>query len=149
MISRKGKYAIKAALFLARRYGCGPVAVEEISSSEGISRKFLETIMQEMKRAGVLNSQRGKQGGYTLRKSPREITIGKVLRSVGGPLAPISCVSASRYKPCEDCSSEGACHVRLVMMEVREAISRVLDLKTLDKLLTEGLKAVPTPTFDI
>ena len=137
MVSRKGKYAIRSALYLARHYGEGPVSVEKIAEVEGISRKFLETIMQELKNGGLLQSQRGKKGGYTLRESPGEITLGRIIRLIDGPLAPVRCVSATAYSPCPDCPSEQECHIRLVMKEVREAISRVLDLKTLEQTLRD------------
>jgi Rrf2 family protein len=138
MISRKGKYALRSALYLARYYGRGPIPVQEISVKEGISHKFLETIMGEMKNGGVLQSHRGKQGGYTLRHPPNKITIGRILRLIDGSLAPVKCVSATAYSPCVDCPNEKTCHVRLVMKNVRESISRVLDLKTLDQLLRDG-----------
>jgi len=138
MISRKGKYAIRCALYLARNHGRGPISVDTIAKAEGISRKFLETIMQELKNGGLLQSQRGKQGGYILRQSPRSITLGRVIRLIDGPLSPVRCVSATAYAPCPDCPSEKNCHIRLVMKEVREAISRVLDLKTLDQTLRDA-----------
>ena len=149
MISRKGKYAIRASLFLARRHGGRPISVDEMASAEGISRKFLETIMQELKKGGVVHSHRGKRGGYTLREIPQELTLGKILRAIDGPLAPVPCVSASAYEPCEDCPSEGDCLIRIAMKEVREAISRVLDLKTLDKLLLQGSRTAQEPMFHI
>ena len=140
MVSRKGKYAIRSALYLARHYGQGPVTVETISEAEKISHKFLETIMQELKNGGLLHSQRGKRGGYTLRLSPQKITLGRIIRLIGWPLAPVRCVSATAYAPCPDCPNEKSCNIRSVMKEVREAISRVLDLKTLDQVLRESNK---------
>lgn len=140
MVSRKGKYAIRSALYLARHYGEGPVTVETIAESEGISRKFLETIMQELRNGGLLQSQRGKRGGYTLRQSPQKITIGRIIRVIDGPLAPVRCVSATAYAPCPDCPNEKNCNIRSVMKEVREAISRVLDLKTLEQILRDSEK---------
>jgi Rrf2 family protein len=135
MISRKGKYAIRSALYLARHHGHGPVTVETISKAEGISRKFLETIMQELKNGGLLHSHRGKRGGYTLRQSPQKITIGRIIRLIDGPISPVRCVSTSAYAPCADCPDEKQCNIRMVMNEVREAISRVVDLKTLEQTL--------------
>lgn len=137
MVSRKGKYAVRSILFLARHYGQAPITVETISDAEGIPRKFLETIMQELKNGGLLHSHRGKRGGYTLRQHPQKITIGRVIRLIDGPLAPVRCVSATAYAPCPDCPNEKSCNIRMVMKEVREAISRVLDLKTLDQTLRD------------
>jgi Rrf2 family protein len=138
MISRKSKYAIRAALFLAHRYGTSPVSVEKIASAEKISKKFLETIMLDLKLGGLLHSQRGKYGGYTLNEPPHQITLGRIIRTIDGPLAPVRCVSVTAYKACEDCLDEVTCPIRMVMKDVREAISRVLDLKTLDEVLRAG-----------
>jgi Rrf2 family protein len=138
MISRKSKYAIRAALFLARHHGKAPVSVEKIASAEKISKKFLETIMLDLKVSGLLHSQRGKHGGYILNEPPSQITLGRIIRTIDGPLAPVRCVSVSAYKACEDCLDEVTCPIRLVMKDVREAISRVLDLKTLDEVLRAG-----------
>jgi Rrf2 family protein len=135
MISRKSKYAIRAALFLARHHGKSPVSVEKIASAEKISRKFLETIMLDLKVSGLLHSQRGKQGGYVLSEPPDRITLGRIIRTIDGPLAPVRCVSVTAYKACEDCLDEVTCPIREVMKDVREAISRVLDLKTLGEVL--------------
>ena len=138
MISRKGKYAIRSALFLARHYGQGPISVKRIASSEGISRKFLERIMHEMKEGGILQSYSGKFGGYMLRQPPGKISIGSIIRAIDGTLSPVQCVSASAYSPCVDCPSEKDCRIRLVMKNVSQAISWVLDLKSVEQLLREG-----------
>lgn len=136
MISRKGKYALRSALFLARRQGHGPVSVDEIAAAEGISRKFLETIMQELKKGGILNSHRGKLGGYTLAESPQKLTLGRILRIIEGTLSPVPCLD--NHEPCEDCPGDEECLVRSAMKEVGDSISRVLDHKTLDGLLAEA-----------
>jgi Rrf2 family protein len=138
MISRKGKYAIRAVLYLAQRYGEGPIPIEEIASAEKISRKFLETILLELRYAGILDSKRGKAGGYLLHETPSRLTVGGIIRVVEGPLSPVDCVSRSAYRPCPDCPDESSCRIRLVMKEVRDAISRVLDRKTLAALVEEG-----------
>lgn len=147
MISRKGKYALRSALFLARKYGNGPVSVDEIAAAEGISRKFLETIMQELKKGGILHSHRGKLGGYTLAESPQELTLGRILRIIEGTLSPVPCLESNA--PCEDCPDEGECLIRLAMREVGDAISRVLDHKTLDRLLTDGQSGEAALMFHI
>ena len=148
MISRKGKYAIRAMLFLAREHGKGSVNVERIATSEGIPRKFLESIMLDLKVAGVLRSARGKFGGFTLQKPPSQVTIGSIIRAVEGSIAPVSCVSTIAYAPCADCPSEALCPIRLVMLDVYASISRVVDLKTLDVLLRESDALVPGVTID-
>ena len=148
MISRKGKYAIRAVLYLAQRYGEGPIPIEEIASAEKISRKFLETILLELKYAGILESKRGKGGGYVLSQTPAKVTVGRIIRITDGPLSPVGCVSQSAYRPCPDCPDESACRIRIVMKEVREAISKVLDVKTLSQLVEEG-KVHHTPDWFI
>ena len=150
MISRKSKYAIRAALFLARHHGKSPVSVEKIAFAEKISKKFLETIMLDLKVSGLLHSQRGKHGGYILNEPPNKITLGRIIRTIDGPLAPVRCVSVTAYKACEDCLDEVTCPIRMVMKDVREAISRVLDLKTLDEVLRTGKQLnVDSRLFDI
>jgi Rrf2 family protein len=138
MISRKGKYAIRAALYLAQRYGKGPTPIAEIASAEKISRKFLESILLTLKNEGILESARGQRGGYALKESPDRLTIGRLIRVVEGPLSPVSCVSRTGYRPCPDCPDEVTCPIRLVMKEVRDAISEVLDQKTLAVLVEES-----------
>jgi Rrf2 family protein len=148
MISRKGKYAIRAMLFLAREFGKGPANVERIASSEGMPKKFLEAIMLDLKVAGVVQSLRGKSGGFRLQKSPSQITVGSIIRAVEGSIAPVTCVSSSAYAPCSDCPDEALCAVRLVMLDLHSAIGRVVDLKTLDVLLRESEQLVPGFTID-
>ena len=142
MISRKGKYAIRAALFLAREHGKSPVSVGQIAAAEKISRKFLEAIMLDLKVGGLVHSRRGKHGGYVLNEPPNKLTLGRIIRVIDGPLAPVRCVSETAYKACEDCRDEATCPIRMVMKHVREAISRVLDTETLDEILgaTKRLK---------
>ena len=108
------------------------------SLPQRISRKFLESILLTLKNNGVLESKRGKGGGYLLREAPDQITIGQIIRIVDGPLSPVSCVSHTAYRPCSDCPDEATCLIRLVMKEVSEAISKVLDLKTVAALAEEG-----------
>lgn len=147
MISRKGKYAVRAALYLAQRYGNGVTPIAEIATAEKISRKFLESILLTLKNEGILESTRGKGGGYALQESPERITIGQIIRLVEGPLAPVSCVSRSGYRPCPECPDEATCPIRLVMKEVRDAISQVLDQKTLASLAEEVRRPHDTDWF--
>jgi Rrf2 family protein len=113
-------------------------SVEKIASSEKISKKFLETIMLDLKVGGLLHSQRGKHGGYILNEPPHKFSLGRIIRTIDGPLAPVRCVSATAYIACEDCLDEVTCPIRIVMKDVRDAISRVLDLKTLVEVLRAG-----------
>jgi Rrf2 family protein len=135
MISRKTKYALNALVYLARQYQKGPVLISEIAESERIPRKFLEQILLDLKNNGILQSKKGKGGGYFLRRPPREIIIGKVVRLFDGPLAPVSCVSQTAYHRCGECRDENACGIRAVMKDVRDAMAGILDKTTLEDTL--------------
>ena len=118
-------------MVLAQDAGSGPVLVSELSRREAIPRKFLEGILLELKRHGVVQSQKGKGGGYFLRRKPDEITFGQVIRLLDGPLAAVPCVSQTAYMTCVECVDEATCGVRLAMKEVRDATARILDHTTL------------------
>jgi Rrf2 family protein len=127
MLSQKAKYALKALLVLAERTPNVPVQVAELSEQGNIPRKFLELIMLELKKHGIVHSQRGKHGGYMLASSPSEISFGAVVRAMDGPLAPIPCASLTGYRRCADCRNEKTCAVRLMMRRVRDAVAEILD----------------------
>lgn len=123
----KTKYALKALIRLAQMYGEGPVLITELAHKEGIPKKFLELILLDLKHNGILESRRGKNGGYLLAKPPEETQLGHVIRLLDGPLAPVPCVSLTAYKKCEYCEDEKTCGVRIVMKEVRDATAQILD----------------------
>ena len=131
MLSKKAKYGLKALLYLADRPEEKPVLIAEIAERERIPKKFLDMILLELRNAGLLFSRKGKGGGYSLALPPERIPIGTVIRLLDGPLAPVSCVSKSAYRPCDDCQSETACRIRLLMGRVRDAVADVLDATTL------------------
>jgi len=131
MLSKKAKYGLKALLYLADQMSDRAVLIADIAAHERIPKKFLDMILLEMRNAGLLSSRKGKGGGYALALPPERIVIGAVIRLLDGPLAPVSCVSQTAYRPCEDCSSEGACRVRRLMGRVRDATAGVLDATTL------------------
>lgn len=118
-------------LHLAGRPPGEPSLVLEIATTNAIPKKFLDTILGELRNAGLVNSKKGKGGGYTLARSAREIRVGHIIRVLDGPLAPIQCASKTSYRRCDDCKDENCCGVRLVMLEAREAIATVLDNRTL------------------
>lgn len=140
MLTRKAKYAIKALLALAREKG-EPLRASSIAKREGIPRKFLEVILFEMVRSGVLQSRKGPGGGYFLAKHPSQVTVGPLLRAIDGPLAPVPCVSETEYKKCDDCADERTCAVRLLMQRVRDVTAEVLDGATLADLNAPGSEA--------
>lgn len=137
----KGKYGLKAMLYLAG-LGQGKVAqATEIAEANNISKKFLDTILSDLRNAGFVSTRKGRYGGYLLSRPPENIRVGHVLRVLDGPLAPIPCASRTAYQPCNDCEAEERCIVRLMMLEVREAIVAVLDGRTLAEALEMGLSA--------
>ena len=130
MLSQRGRYALKALLNLARSDD-GPKDVGRISAEENIPRKFLEAIMSDLRRARLVESTRGKLGGYRLARPAADITFGEVMRVTNGPLALIPCASVAFYRRCEDCPDETACILRRVMASVRDEVSEILDRTSL------------------
>src|SRR5712691_3132886 len=131
VLSRKSKYGLKALLVLAQEAGHGPVLISELADRDAIPKKFLEAILLELKRHGLVQSQKGKGGGYFLRRKPSDITFGQVIRLLEGPLAAVPCVSQTAYMTCVECVDEHTCGVRLAMKEVRDATAKILDHTTL------------------
>ena len=130
-ISYKGDYALKAILELALRYGHGEaVSINEIASSGDMPENFLEQILLALKNGGFVKSKRGVNGGFHLARSPKDITVGEVIRFIEGPTAPISCVEDG-YKGCRDLKN---CIFRDVWKEVGQAISLVIDTLTFEEL---------------
>jgi len=127
MLSKKAKYALQAVLILTRKYQEGPILIANIAEQEKIPQKFLELILLQLKNHGILQSKKGKGGGYFLGRPPEEITFGEVVRIMDGPLAPVPCVSETAYMKCEECLDERTCGIRMVMKEVRDAIADILD----------------------
>lgn len=130
MLTKKGKYGLKALVHLAKMPVGELVFVNEIAVSNNIPKKFLDAILGELRNAGFVQSRKGKDGGYRLARPASEIKIGHVVRVLDGPLAPLSCASQTQYERCEDCD-ETNCEVRRMMLEVRHAISDVLDNRSL------------------
>lgn len=129
-LSKRGEYGLRAMIALAGTPQPGAplpmVQIREISEREKIPGKYLEQILLALKNAGLLHSRMGVGGGYYLAKPPAEITLGQIFRVLDGPLAPIRCVSQMAYEPC-GCPDEQTCGLRLVMGDVRSAISQILD----------------------
>jgi Rrf2 family protein len=134
VLTKKSKYGLKALLALASDTGRGPVLVAELAESQRIPKKFLEAILLDLKRHGFVQSKKGKGGGYLLSRSASTITVGQVIRVLEGPLALIPCASQTQYRPCEECVDEATCGVRISMLAVRDATSKILDRTTLASL---------------
>ena len=135
MLSKRAKYGLRALVYLARRQGEGPIQIRDISETLNIPRKFLEAILLDLRNEGMLQSRKGKEGGYLMERSPDTITIGKIIRFIDGPLAAVPCVSQTAYARCDDCPDEKTCVVRCIMKEVRDATAKILDETTLDQLV--------------
>ncbi|MBU5614700.1 RrF2 family transcriptional regulator [Geomonas azotofigens] len=135
MISKKTKYGLKALIYLARQYEQGPILIADLARDENIPKKFLESILLALKNSGILQSRKGKGGGYYLGRSPRQITMGQAIRVMEGPLAPVQCVSETAYAKCTECGNENTCGIRLVMKDVRDAIAKIVDHTTLADVL--------------
>jgi len=128
MLSQKAKYAIKALLVLARAQDENLLAqARDISDGQNIPKKFLDLIFFELRRHGLVQSTRGREGGYSLARPAAEISIAAIVRAVDGPLAPLPCASVKFYRRCSDCEDEKTCEVRRLMREVRDAASAILD----------------------
>lgn len=140
MITKKSKYAIKALVYLAKLESKKPVLIEEISTSEKIPKKFLEAILLDLRKAGILGSKKGKGGGYYLMKSPEEINMAEVLRLFDGPIALVPCVAHKYYEACEECLDEVTCPIREVFRIIREQTVATLKDNTFAELVDKERK---------
>ena len=130
-LSKRGEYGLRAMLDLATwESHSGAVQIKDIAERGNIPAKFLEQILLTLKNAGLLNSKMGVGGGYYLARPADQINLGQIVRVLDGPLAPIHCVSQMAYEPC-GCPDEETCGLRLVMLDVRNAIAGILDQTTL------------------
>jgi len=140
-LSKRGEYGLKALIDLASQDDPTAVTqIKDIAARQQIPVKFLEQILLTLKNAGLLRSRAGVGGGYYLAKAPAEITLGQVVRTLDGPLAPIPCVSQTAYERCV-CEDEATCGLRLTMLDVRNAIADILDQTTLADVSTRVAKA--------
>lgn len=135
MISMKTKYALKALSFLARSQDKSSFLIAELASAENIPKKFLEAILLTLKNQGILASKKGPGGGYSLAVSPAALTIGRIVRSFEGDLAPVPCLGDAAPAKCPECEEMASCGIRLVMAEVKEAIASVFDRITLKDMV--------------
>ncbi len=134
-LSRRGEYATKALLILGVSDQERGVSASEIAKSAQIPEPFLNQILLTLKNGGILRSRRGSRGGYVLNRPADQISIGDVARMMDGPLAPIPCASVSAYEPCQSCPEPEACRLRILMREVRDAVSDILDNTSLKDLI--------------
>ena len=143
MLTRKGKYGLKAMILLAREHGTGPILIGDLAEKEAIPKKFLENILLALKHRGLVHSRKGPHGGYQLAREPEKISVGDIVRTLDGPLALVSCVSQTAYAPCEECVTQKDCAVRRVFQQVRDETARILDGTTLADAAADGHTAGP------
>ncbi|QVM85525.1 RrF2 family transcriptional regulator [Novosphingobium decolorationis] len=127
MLAQKTRYAIRAMQHLADRHGQGPIQLTEIAERQNIPAKFLTVILSELSRAGLIDSQRGKDGGYWLALAPQEISYGDLVRLVRGSVALVPCASRNAHETCKNCVPEAECRTRALMLQVRDATAELLD----------------------
>ena len=138
MLSKKAQYGLKALGYLAQKYGEGPVLIAAIAEEKCIPIKFLENILLQLKKHQILDSKKGKGGGYYLTSAPKKTSIAQVIRIIGGPIALLPCVSINFYEKCGDCKEE-TCGLRKTMTIVRDATLKVLEKKNLTDLIDMNL----------
>lgn len=143
-LSTRGRYGLRAMIDMAQTNEIGPIATRAIAERQGISERYLEQLMVPLKRAGLVKSVRGSQGGYVLGKKPQDITAGDIIRVLEGPIAPVECVS--EINP-ETCSRADYCVTRVIWTKVRDSIAEVLDSYTLLDLANESQKAPEKDSF--
>jgi len=142
ILSKKTKYAMVALTRLARDYGKGPIQIRDIAGSEKIPQRFLENILLELRKLGILGSKLGKEGGYFLLKKPSEVSLSEIVRHFEGTIALMYCVSEKAYQPCEFCRDEATCQIRRVFKDVRDTTYEILKRTSLEALISDRN---PTP----
>jgi Rrf2 family protein len=140
-LTKRGEYALRALIDFGIAYELGRplVKIGELVEKERLPVKFLEQILMQLREAGYIEAKRGKSGGYFLSKPPKEIRFGEVIRLIDGPLAPIACVSQTAYERCT-CPDEDHCGLRMLMLDVRNAIAGILDRYTLADVVEVTLR---------
>ena len=135
-LSTRGRYGLKAMYQLAIHYGEGPIPLKQIADKENLSENYLEQLVSQLRKEGLLTSVRGAQGGYMLAMPPREITVGNVLRVLEGDLAPADCIMEEDY----GCENEENCVTKLVWIKIKDSIDEVVDSITLQDMIDESIK---------
>lgn len=129
MLSKKAQYAFKALIYMANQPNNQPILIAEIAEKKKIPLKFLENILLELKKANILDSKKGKGGGYFFKESPQQVTMAKILRLIDGPIAMLPCVSLYFYERCNNCD-EQHCGLNDVMIQVRDSTLKILETRT-------------------
>jgi len=136
MLSKKTQYAFKALTYMAEQKQVGPFLIADIAEKKKIPLKFLESILLELKKAGILNSKKGKGGGYYFNTDPSSVNLATVMRLIEGPIALLPCVSLNFYEKCGDCN-EKKCGLNKIMAKVRDKTLGILENQTIADLVTQ------------
>lgn len=140
MLSQRTRYTIRALLHLADHYGEGPVQLAEIAVAQNLPAKFLTVILSQMRRAGLVETMRGREGGYWLARRPEKVSYGEIVRLTRGSLGLLPCASRLAHETCRNCISEERCRLHRAMLLVRDETARILDGLTLaDKVEVEDI----------
>lgn len=134
-LSKKTRYAMLALTKLAKEYGKGPIFISDIAISEQIPQRFLEGILLELKKLGILGSRLGKTGGYYLIREPEEVNLEEIIRHFEGSIGMLYCITENTYQPCEFCKKEESCKIRNVFKEIRDDTLAILRKTTIDQLI--------------
>ncbi|MBL9098422.1 MAG: Rrf2 family transcriptional regulator [Alphaproteobacteria bacterium] len=143
MLSQKARYALRAMLHLAGHSTTESVQIADIAEGANVPRKFLEQILVELKRRGLVHSVRGRHGGYLLGREPKAISFAEIIRIIDGPLALSPCASRTAYRRCEDCVDETTCAIRKSLVDVRNSTARILEQHSLADALADRRKIKP------
>jgi Rrf2 family protein len=144
MITQKAKYALRALTMLAEAEEGVPLMISDIAAQQKIPKKFLEQILLELKHRDIVESRRGKQGGYLLLKPADAISFGEVLRIIDGPIAPLPCLSLTAYRRCSDCDGEQSCEIHHVFAKVADAMRKILLNTTISDAVNRPQSATVT-----
>jgi Rrf2 family protein len=136
MLTKKTRYAMAAMRRLAKEYGNGTLLINEIAETEKIPKRFLETILLELKNNGILSSKLGKKGGYYLNRKPEDVSVLEIVRLFEGAVALIPCTSEKYYEPCENCMNEKECNIKKIFQDIRDYTYKTLKEKTLADLIS-------------
>lgn len=135
MLSKKSKYAMNALVYLAKHRDDGPVVISRIADSENIPHKFLEAILLDLKKSGILSSKKGKGGGYYLNREPGEVNMAQVVRLFDGAIALLPCVTYKYYERCDECVDEETCGIRDAFLTLRNKTVELLKDATLESMI--------------
>lgn len=144
MLSQKARYALRALFVLGSQKENEPMMIADVAEQADVPRKFLEQILLDLKRRGIVHSQRGRFGGYTLGRKPELISFAEIIRVIDGPLALSPCASRTAYRRCDDCEDDATCAIRKVLLDVRDATANILEHHTLAQAIADEKSARKT-----